>query len=153
MSTTIREQIIANIVSHLEAVRSKNGYLTEIGRRVLRARADISPDELAALVVWPMPEEVTQAYGKNLCVFPISLVGLKQFGTQDASMAAEEILGDLIAAMTAPDHDPTGSLADKVVYTGGGTDSYPEPGQSIVGAAAVFSITYKTKIGDPYNQS
>jgi len=154
MSTTIREKIIANIVSHLEEVRSAEGYVTEIGRRVLRARVDLDPDELAAVVVWPLPEEVEQLVGgKNICTFPVSLVGLKNFGVQDASMAAEEILGDLIKAMTAPAKDPTGSLADKVLYAGGGTDSYPEPGQSIVAASAVFNITYKTKIGDPYNQT
>jgi len=45
MATTIREQIIAAIVSHLEEVRTANGYTTEIGRRVLRARADLDPAE------------------------------------------------------------------------------------------------------------
>jgi len=103
-------------------------------------------------VVWPQPEDVEVAYGKNLCTFVISCVGVKNFGVQEASIAAEEMLGDLIVAMTAPAKSPTGNLADKIEYAGGGTDDYPEPGQTIVGASAVFNITYKTKIGDPFNQ-
>jgi len=153
MATTIRERIIAAVVTHLEQVRTSGGYATDIGRRVLRARTDVDPDELEAMVVWPLPEEVTQAYGKNICVFPLSLVGFKNFAPDEASKVAEAILGDLITAMTAPAKDPSGGLADRIDYAGGGTDSYPEPGQSVVGASAVFNITYKTKIGDPLNQS
>ena len=155
MSTTIREQIIASVVAHLEEIRTGNNYATEIGRRVLRARTDIDPDELPALVVWPMPEDVdagNKKYGYSIATFPLTLVGLSLFEPADASITAEQMLGDLIYAMTYPGKTPAGSLADKILYAGGGTDSYPEPGQSIVGASAVFNVTYTTKKGDPYTQ-
>ena len=152
MTTTIRAQIIDNVVSYLEVVRTAGGYNTEIGRRVERARKDMDPDELEAIVVWPNPETVVQQGGKNLCTFPLRLEGLMDFGSREAQVVAEEILGDLIRAMTNTAANPTGSLANQLKYAAGGTEEYPEPGQSLIGASAVFNIEYKTKIGDPYTQ-
>jgi hypothetical protein len=46
----------------------------------------------------------------------------------------------------------TGGLAESIEYTGGGTDEYPDEGNMAVGVSAVFTMKYRTAIGDPYTQ-
>ena len=46
----------------------------------------------------------------------------------------------------------TNSLAESIDYISGGTDSYPENQEDVVGAERVLNIGYKTRTGDPYTQ-
>jgi hypothetical protein len=46
----------------------------------------------------------------------------------------------------------TGGLAESIEYTGGGTDEYPDDGNIAVGVSAIFTMKYRTTIGDPYTQ-
>lgn len=46
----------------------------------------------------------------------------------------------------------TEGLADDIAYESGGTDDYPNEEEGTVGASAVFAVTYKVLIGNPYSQ-
>lgn len=46
----------------------------------------------------------------------------------------------------------TGDRAESIEYAGGGTDEYPDDGNRAVGVSAVFTLKYRTAIGDPYTQ-
>ena len=85
---------------------------------------------------------------------PVRLEGTVYYGSSNPSDISEDILGDLIKCMTGGTMAQVADgLADDVEYTGGGTDEYPEPGEKLVGASAVFDISYKFLTGDPFNQS
>jgi len=69
-----------------------------------------------------------------------------------------KVNGDVVAATTgtitgeSAIASTTGGLAESIEYTGGGTDEYPDDGNIAVGVSAVFTLKYKTTIGDPYTQ-
>lgn len=158
MSDTIREQIIQNVITGLAMVRTQNGYNTECGQNVQRAKSHLDPSELDAFVVWPQSEEVERKYGFNNITMNLRLEGLKLFGSENPSVVCEKILGDMIRVMTGTinnENGParmTGGLADDIAYVAGGAESYPENEDVAVGAVAEFTIKYKTITGDPYNQ-
>jgi hypothetical protein len=58
-------------------------------------------------------------------------------GNMSGTEARERIFGDLV---------------ERVEYSSGGTDEYPESGGIAVGAYALFNITYRINAGDPYSQ-
>ncbi len=101
MSDTIREQIIAAIVTRLADIRTAKGYNTNIGQNVQRVLRDVDFEALPATTVWPQPETSERKYSYSNIVMPINLNGLVAFGTVNASVEAEKILGDLIELMTA----------------------------------------------------
>ncbi|KKN52429.1 hypothetical protein LCGC14_0612830 [marine sediment metagenome] len=101
MADTIREQIIAAIVTKLADIRTAKGYNTNIGQNVQRVLKDVDPGELPATTVWPQPEASGRGYGHSQIVMPVNLNGLVAFGGVNASVKAEKILGDLIELMTS----------------------------------------------------
>jgi hypothetical protein len=66
--------------------------------------------------------------------------------------------GDVVAATTGAITaesaltTTTGDLAESIEYAGGGTEEYPDDGNRAVGVSAVFTLKYRTVIGDPYTQ-
>ena len=151
---TIRELIIQAILTRAEdisAVASPLLYSTEIGSSpAFRARPKVDPDDLPCVDVWPQPEEALNKNGMVLHKMPVKIEGVAHFGAEEPSVVSERILGDLIRCFTSPTW--TRVYMDSIVYTGGGTESYPEEGSVSVGAFASFMVTYWTKIGDPYSQ-
>ena len=158
MSDTIRERIISAIVSRLAAITIANGYNTDMGNSVFRVQHKLDPGDLPACVVWPRTEEADRNYGKQICVMPVRIEGLavciSYTPLDNFSVVSEKILGDMIRCICGGTlAQVTGGLADDVKYTGGGTDEYPDAGETTVGASAVFDIGYKYLSGDPYSQS
>jgi len=158
---TIREEIVLELIARAAVMRtsSPQAYATDIGATVYRARLRVDPDNLPCAVIWPQVETAENKMGKSFHRMPIKVEGIAAFGSTDLSIISERILGDLIKCFTSPSWDRTraGSPApedyiESIVYTGGGTDSYPEEGSTSVGAYANFMITYWTAIGDPYTQ-
>ncbi len=125
MADTIREQIIAAIVTALASVRTAKGYNTECGQNVVRAAKQMDPSDLPAIVVWPGHETVSSVYSDHPFVMPLRLAGLKAFGSSNVSSVAETILGDLVELMTA--------IIWTRTYTSGGT-YVVKTGDTIVGA-------------------
>ena len=110
---TIREQIIAAVVTKLADIRTAKGYNTNIGQYVQRVLKEVDPDNLPGTTVWPQPETSTRQYGQSIIVMPINLNGIAAFGSVNASVEAEKILGDLIELMTA--------IEWTLAFTSGGT--------------------------------
>jgi len=151
MANTIREKIIQNLITRAGLILIASGYNTDIGANVQWVRQNLDPDELPATVVWPGEEEATKKpYGASSQEMPVKFEGFAIFGATNPSVVSEQILGDLIKAMTSS--DPTGGLADSVTYAGGGTEEYPSDKEEAVGCAATFNIVYETVKGDPYSQ-
>jgi len=235
--SSIREQIITAIVSRLSIVRQANGFETDCGEHVFRCRRRIDPDsELDAIVVWPKPEAGERVYGTVKNVMPVQVEGIAAFGGNDPSEVAEQVLADLIEALTGvtwtlpytgggtyevsagdtvegADSGATalvqavsvstgawatgdaagnltlrrlsgtfegenlnvgaetnvatttgtvtsqdaetvaaGGLASDIEYAGGGTEEYPDEGETTVGCPALFNVTYEIAAGNPYEQ-
>ena len=125
MANTIREQIIAAIVTRLEEIRTAKGYNTNIGQYVKRVLKEVDPDDLPGTTVWPQPETSERKYGYSQIMTPINLNGLVAFASVNASVEAEKILGDLIELMTA--------IEWTLAFTDGGTYTI-SPGNTITGA-------------------
>lgn len=152
MADTIRETIIKDFVTQAATLTVANGYNYDFGANVIRGRTAIDPDECPALVILPFPEASSLSYGAHVNVMPIRIEGLVDFGTDNPSEVSEKILGDLVKCFASRSWSRSPDYADSITYTEGGTNSYPEAGESIVGAHVVMAVKYQTDIGDPYNQ-
>lgn len=102
MSDPLRERIIQAVIAHMAIIRIGNGYKTDCGEHVFRARLKIEPADCPAIVVWPLPEEAVKQYGKLRCTMPLKLEGFVAYGDINPSIICERILADLIEAMTGP---------------------------------------------------
>lgn len=163
---TIRELIIQEILTRGEVILSTGSpqlYSTDIGETIFRARPKVDPDDLPCLVVWPQVEEATNKNGMVIHKMPVKVEGVAHFGAEEPSVVSERILGDLIRCFTSPTWDrrrlvesPASPVTyldpymESIVYTGGGTESYPEEGSVSVGAFAIFMVTYWTAVGNPF---
>lgn len=152
-SETIREQIIKDIATQAATILTVAGYNVDLGSTVKRAQALHDKDKLPSIAVWPLPEENDSKSGRNNLTMNVRLEGLAKFGNVNPSVVAEAMLGDFIKCMANRSLTKAGGgLAESVQYKEGGTDNYPDAGQYTVGVYAIFGVTYKTNIGDPYNQ-
>lgn len=165
MSDTIREKIIQQFVTRLATIRTANGYNTEIGSTVERARKSLDPDDLPACVVYPQPETAEPLAGMTQLTMPIRIEGLAKYGSANPSVVAEMILGDLIKCILSSSWDRRTLIPSPVSpatyidqydsgveYKGGGTDDYPNAEDQTVGVSALFEVSYLTKRGNPYEQ-
>lgn len=98
--STIREQIIAALVTRLGTIQTTAGYATNIGNNALRAVHVPDEAQLDYVTAWPRPEEVTRKYGKNICTMPVKIEAAALFGSTDPSVMIEQLLGDLIECIT-----------------------------------------------------
>lgn len=158
---TIREIIILDFLARAAGITVANGYNTDIGANVLRARKKVDPDEVPVAVVIPGAEKATAKYGELSCVMTMRVEGIVDFGASDPSVVSEQILGDLKKCFLAPENKLTSPVSgwsrspdyiDSIGYTGGGTEEYPDDGQVTVGAYVSFEVSYTTKLNDPYSQ-
>lgn len=70
---------------------------------------------------------------------------------QNESITDAAIQGGSISSNSAIE-STTNNLAESIIYTGGGTDEYPDNDNISVGLSANFNIKYITEIGNPYAQ-
>ena len=110
---TIREQIIQAVISKLAIIRTANGYNTEAGATVERALQNLDPADLPGCVVWPKAETRDPDYGSGAMIMPLQVEGLQLHGTDNPSVVAEQLLGDLIEAMVG--------IVWSLAFTSGGT--------------------------------
>lgn len=95
MTNTIREQIILAILARVAEILTTNGYNTGCGATVYRAKKLVDPDSLPLMTVWPGVETKTKQYGKSVCIMPIKIESLIEFGATNPSVMAEAMLGDI----------------------------------------------------------
>jgi len=73
---------------------------------------------------------------------------------ENINVGAATNLATVNGAITlrSPEYLATGDLADSISYVSGGTENYPDAGETIVGTSALFLIRYPIKRGNPYAQ-
>lgn len=151
---TIRDRIIAAVVARLGQITQAAGYSLDLGPgQVHRAKASFGEgDVLPAVTVFAQVEEVAFAHGVKRHTMPVEVVAAALVGDGNASEIAEPIYGDLVRCLEGSQR--LGGLADMLVHTGGGVDSYPsaDQGDQAVAVVALFNITYETVPGDPGTQ-
>ena len=126
-TSTIRERIIAAIVTRLADIRTAKGYNTEAGLYVNRAKVEPNWDNRPYITVFPGEETATQEYNAVIHTFPVVLMCGQTIGSSDASQLTEYLLGDLIECMTA--------IEWTMAYTSGGTYT-PVDGNTLTGATS-----------------
>ncbi|MBF0395772.1 MAG: hypothetical protein HQK78_03295 [Desulfobacterales bacterium] len=146
---TVREQVITVIIDRLKEIVKTYGYNTNCGQNVIRARKSIDPDELPAIVVWPLNEEAEKKYGQMFCTMEFKIESLKKFESENPSIVAEQMLGDMINAMT---YSPISPLIEDITYTSGGLNEYPDAGELVVSSFTTFNVKYSFLTGNPYCQ-
>lgn len=152
MNDTLREIIIRDIMARIAVITVANGYKTDCGANVERVRKTLEHSALPAAVVWPGSEKAEQRYGETINTMSVRIEGIAAFGSENPSVVSERILGDLKQCILSRTWARSPDYIDRIVYTGGGADEYPDDGMVSVGASANFDITYTEKIGDPYSQ-
>jgi len=101
MTETIREQIVEAVVAKLWEATTSRGYQLDAGNNVRLADPRLSPDDCPAIVVWPGDEQVNQEHRLNVCDMQITVEALAQIGGSNPAIVVEQLLGDIIEAMTA----------------------------------------------------
>lgn len=152
MNETIREIVIQDLVARAAEITQDNGYATDIGANVFRARKSLDPSDLPAVVIFPGIEEAVHQYGGLSCTMPVRIEGVMLYESENPSVVSEKILGDLKMCFLGDDWSRSPDYIDKIVYTRGGTDDYPEEGQVSVGAMIQIDVGYASRLDDPTQQ-
>lgn len=143
-----RESIITAFVNQAKLIKIASGYQTDIGLNVFRAVKLAKDNAISACVIWPLAETSERArYDHYIKTFDMQVDGFSVFrsgdeGMDNASPVAEKLLSDIVTAFGMF----TTTYSQDIVYVSGGTYTYPEPGESIVGVSALFKVTYKTAL-------
>ncbi len=127
MSDTIRERIIAAIITKLADIMVSNAYATGIGARVERVRPVFQAAELPAISVTPQAETAERICGKMVCTMPVTAEGIVLHGSYNPSIMSEKMLGDFISCLTG--------IEKMLSFTSGGTYQIV-PGDVITGATS-----------------
>ncbi|MFH0995794.1 MAG: hypothetical protein V1844_09900 [Pseudomonadota bacterium] len=150
VTITIREHIISAFEAAMAVVTLANGYHSDAGANIIRARKNLDPSELPCIVIWPgMETGIIEEYGVQKCSMRLGVEAHALFGTENPSVTSEWILGDLIKAVFS---QTVTALADEIQYESGGTDSYPDAGEIAIGVKLNLVIKYHYLIGNPYSQ-
>jgi len=150
MTDTIRELILRDVVTQLQKITTANGYNTDCGNNVARAKMEFPLAELPATSLIPGDESAQKEYGEQLHTMSLEAHALHKRGSLDISVLAEQILGDLITCLVGGQRNI--SRIDSLSYAGGGVEDWPGPEDQALSVRIGIEIGYTTVIGDPYNQ-
>ena len=150
MAETLREKIIKAYVTRLAGILTASGYNINAGASVYRAQITINPDDLPAIVVWPKPEESKENYNSNFCDMALRCEVMAAFGSTNASIVQEQMLGDLKKCMLISSTPIT--YVDEISYVSGGPTEQPPGEDTVTAIFGEFRIIYHETIGDPYSQ-
>ncbi|MEJ1463314.1 MAG: hypothetical protein RPU15_08565 [Candidatus Sedimenticola sp. (ex Thyasira tokunagai)] len=148
MADSIRELITQAVLSRMQTVTVVNGYETDVGLMLERARRSFEEDELPAGAVWPGPEESAAGYQNTGQEMQIDIDLHSRVGNETADKAANRLIADARKGMETYDA-PLAALIDGLQYAGA-DPQYPEDGGEIVSVKVTYKITYQTVRGDPY---
>lgn len=143
MADTIREQII-------QALMAKAAPLSAV--EIVRARRSVGESQDRFISAWDGEDQaIDTSFGQQTMQFPILFICEWNHGDTNASVAANALMGEFIDAMLSDDINLAG-LADDVALASM-SPTYPNDGSNICILTAAFRIRYKTKLGNPYQQS
>ena len=147
MADTIREKIIAGIISTLEGHAS---YSVIASPTIVRGYENYDPDVdgFPIIAVMPRQEDAQRTkYGTESHTMQVDIYCLIKIGTGNPSELAEAVLGQLILAALGS----TPSDASDMAYLNGGIDEYMDLSKTVLTVGISIEVTYETDIGDPYN--
>lgn len=151
VAVTIREQIITAFVAALRGLLVENGFHGDMGLNVFRCRKHISPENLPCIIIWPGIESLERSeYGGQYCAMKLGIEAMADAGKECPSVVSERMLGDLIQLVFGR---TITLFADAISYESGGTDSYPDAGESAVGTKISLNVKYSYLYGNPYSQA
>lgn len=157
LNPTVRERIIREIVTALGDTAGELRGLQD-WKAVYRGRMGFYPEELPAITVNPRQDQAERReFGRQRlamevevqAVFPTALPVAA--ADSEASPLGEAIAGAIVSAVMAGTEE-FNRLVDDVAYSTGGVTDYPDETQQATIVEAVFLITFRTALGDPYNQ-
>lgn len=151
MAETIREKIISDAMAQLALITVGNGYNYTMSTP-LRAQKSFDPSVLPISVVFPQVEENTRSFGKDNLDMILRVESHVDFTGLNASVAQEELLGDLRKNLTNP-AAVWSTYLDDVSYVEGGPAEQPEPDNTATAVFILLMVKYRTDIGDPYINS
>jgi hypothetical protein len=152
----LRLRIIDKMKVAVAAIRTANGYQTDIGENVFAA---IKPNQIDNwITVIPQPSQFARAvYGESEQVFPIRFEASISFdeGVDGSKVyqVAEKALADIIQCVTAIFWGKLDPAIEDFYPTEGGVESYPEPREDFVGVYCIINFVFKHLVNDVYHQS
>lgn len=155
-----RQQILAVLIDRVEAIDGTGEFETTAGNSVHLGEAPaFGPDDpLAAIVLVVGDDRVRYVGGAKFIELPIEIQALAN-AASDADWATagfkgpyvliEALLGDLKRAIEVADRSLGGLIAENAMEPGPTRTLPREPGQTVVGVALTYTVTYKEAWGAP----
>jgi hypothetical protein len=142
MPDTIREQIIT-------ALAARAAVLS--GRAVERAQRSMDESNQIFVSIWDGEDQLQEVkYGVEKLQFPLAVECIWKAGNANASIAANELMGEVVSAMIGPDTDRSfGGLVDQIVASTK-SPQYPVDGSDYTTLTVIFLVNYTTAAGNPY---
>jgi hypothetical protein len=139
LADTIREFIIAALVTKLSEIALTNGYYTDCGQDVRRAAYYFSEADLPGISLFPLSETAAaETVGISSRVMPVQARAVFAHDeTNTPSVYGEKVLGDLITCLCG--------IEKRLAFTSGGTYAV-KAGDTVTGAtshatAVVLAVT------------
>lgn len=142
MTDTIREQIIAAFTDRAAALSNLP---------IDRATRSVGETKDRFISVWDGDDQTVELlYGQEKMRFSIALECIWQHGTENPSIAANALIGEIVTALVGGNVDRTfGNLATNTARQSA-SPSYPTDGSTYTTLTVMFTINYTTVAGDPY---
>jgi len=147
---TIRYTAIKAIQTQLETILISNGYNYDLGANVFIGipRLDPSFDEFISM--WPGVDEKNDNgfYAKWQFAIELKIEACKEISKEsdDMELISQNMLSDVVKCLHKP--SITGIDNSNIFYTGGGIETYPQPGETVLGVVANYELNYNTAAGD-----
>jgi hypothetical protein len=163
MPTSMSEKVLSHFETLLAGITVSNGYETDIGQRVFRARRRLDPEDLPCLVFWDGGEDPqaddrgdTNTGGRSAMVLEQRIVvqayvlaNQAQTGTQLGKAKADIKKRICGSAQRGVFVNGEGKAQGILAYLGA-TPSPRDDGDASEGVEITFAVTYPERYGDPY---
>jgi hypothetical protein len=141
MADTIRERIIA-------AFTERAADLSTLP--VERAQRSVAETRERFISIWDGTDSnKTGSYSVDSLEFPIALECIWQHGTDNPSVSANALLGEITTTLLKDKDRTFGGLASNTRRVSA-TINYPQDGSKYTSVVVTFLIDYETVANDPY---
>jgi hypothetical protein len=157
MTVSLSERALCVIASRLRAIRTDDGYSTNAGLNVLRARRKVNADECPAAVVWDLGETVNGESGASgngamNIVMSVNVEAHAAANAEDTGEVLERVKADvkravMSASMNGGIEDDAGQIG--VLTYKGAACFAREDGATTESITVQFSISITERYGDP----
>jgi hypothetical protein len=153
----LSERVIANLSTLLQSITTANGFETNAGQRVFRARQSIEKREVDCVNVWEgqeTPQAASQGRDKMDMRLLVHIEGHVEARRDDTGERLGKIKADIKRAICSGSRngglpDPPNRPFATILYLG--SEPLPRPdGSDTESVTLTFSINYPEAYGDPY---